>query len=94
MFYLNFQSQPRQQFVKLSHIEIAAGKVSVNRIHPIIEESYYILSGKSRIIVNDRKIYLTTSESIRIPPNAIHQIFNIDSDCVRAWTSNCLVLVN
>lgn len=88
------------QTYSLAHVEILPKQASLKHIHPIIEESYYILHGKARMIVNDQEIFLTRGESICIPPKTPHQIFNIGTEnlsflatCVPAWTPDCLVLV-
>lgn len=83
----------------LAHIEISPGRFSLKHYHPEAEESYYILSGKARIVIENETAILMPGMSIVIPPMQKHQIFNDEEEvlvflavCVPAWTPECSVV--
>ncbi len=77
----------------LAHIELPPGKASLKHYHPQAEESYYILSGNGRLIVDDQTVILTPGQCVAITPGSAHQIFNDGpaalhflAICAPAWT--------
>ena len=76
-----------------SHIIIPAGCSSSPHYHPVAEETYYILSGEGRMVVDGEELRLVPGDALLIQPPEKHQIFN-DSDgelefiavCAPPWT--------
>eukprot|EP01012_Entosiphon_sulcatum_P039480 TRINITY_DN5203_c0_g1_i1.p2 TRINITY_DN5203_c0_g1~~TRINITY_DN5203_c0_g1_i1.p2 ORF type:complete len:136 (+),score=29.21 TRINITY_DN5203_c0_g1_i1:36-410(+) len=82
----------------VAQIELPTGKASVNHYHPVAEESYYILSGKGRLVMDGATSTLEAGQCVMIPPNVWHQLFNDEPEtlrfiavCVPAWTPDCSV---
>lgn len=81
------------QEYSLAQIVLPPGKASRKHYHPVAEESYYILSGTARMEVDGEAAALGVGDSVAVPPEKVHQIFN-DGDenliflaiCVPAWT--------
>jgi mannose-6-phosphate isomerase-like protein (cupin superfamily) len=76
----------------LAHIEMPAGKGSLPHHHPEAEESYYILQGQARLIVDGETYTLSTGQSVAITPGMVHQILNDQDEplhflavCAPAW---------
>jgi mannose-6-phosphate isomerase-like protein (cupin superfamily) len=84
----------------LARIVLPPGKASLKHYHPVTEESYYILSGKGRLVMDGETRSVTVGDAVAIPVNVVHQIFN-DSNanlvflavCTPPWTPDCSVLV-
>jgi ethanolamine utilization protein EutQ len=77
----------------LAHIELAPGKASLKHYHPEAEESYYILSGTARLVIDGETRTLVPGQAVAIPPPMAHQILNDGPDplhflaiCAPAWT--------
>ena len=76
-----------------SHVVIEPHGASRPHWHPVAEETYYILKGEGRMIVDGREMLLRPGDALLILPPEVHQIFN-DSDsalefiavCAPAWT--------
>jgi len=73
-------------------VTMPPGKSSLLHSHPIAEESYFILQGKARMIVNHEQAVLSPGQAVLIPPDHAHQIINIGQTdleflaiCVPAW---------
>lgn len=73
---------------------------SVPHIHPVVEESYYVLSGKGTVIIGNERAEITTGDLVVIPQKTLHQVIN-NSDTeelkllvtvAEAWTPDCMVL--
>jgi len=82
----------------LAHIVIAPGKASLKHHHPIAEESYYILSGQARMVIDGEECAMKASDGVVILPKREHQIFNDGEEdlvfiavCVPPWTPDCSV---
>jgi mannose-6-phosphate isomerase-like protein (cupin superfamily) len=76
----------------VAHILISPQKSSRLHIHPVAEESYYILSGKAQIHVGEEQAEVSPGQVILIPPGKVHQIKNVGEEpleflaiCVPAW---------
>jgi mannose-6-phosphate isomerase-like protein (cupin superfamily) len=77
----------------LAYVVIPPKKLSPKHYHKTAEESYYMLKGTARMIVDDKEFNITKGQALLIMPDEIHQIFNdTDSDvelivaCVPPWT--------
>ena len=76
-----------------SHVVIPAGCTSRPHYHPVAEETYYILAGEGRMLVDGRELILRPGDALLILPPEVHQISN-DTDrdlefiavCAPAWT--------
>ncbi len=84
----------------LAHITLPAGAASLKHYHPQAEESYFILSGQGRLMMEDQQRSLSPGDAVVIPVNAVHQIFNDTDDdliflavCAPPWTPDCSVFV-
>lgn len=81
------------KYHSFSHVVIPAGCSSRPHYHPVAEETYYILSGEGRMLVDDREILLRPGDALLIHTLEKHQIFNdTEKDlefiavCAPAWT--------
>jgi mannose-6-phosphate isomerase-like protein (cupin superfamily) len=61
--------------------------------HKISEETYYILKGKARMIIDDNEFTLSPGQACLLMPGEVHQIFNDEKEdleflavCAPAWT--------
>jgi mannose-6-phosphate isomerase-like protein (cupin superfamily) len=77
----------------LAHIVIAPGKASTLHYHQASEETYYLLHGMAKVVVNGQDYTLHPGQACLIEPGETHQIFNRgESDleflavCAPAWT--------
>jgi mannose-6-phosphate isomerase-like protein (cupin superfamily) len=77
----------------LAHILIPPGKSSASHFHKHAEETYYILAGQARMIVDGQEYTLTPGQACLICAPEVHQIFNdgsVDLEflavCAPAWT--------
>ncbi len=77
----------------LAHVVVPVGKLSPKHYHKYSEESYYILKGWARVIIDDRTVTLTPGQTCLILPGEIHQLFNDEADtlellvvCAPAWS--------
>lgn len=71
-----------------SHVVIPAHCHSRPHYHPVAEETYYILSGEGRMIVDDMEMKLVPGDALLILPPEKHQIFN-DGDCDLEFIAVC-----
>ncbi len=82
----------------LAFIEIAPGKSSLEHFHPVAEESYYILEGEARIVIEEEEYFMKPHDCVCIQKNQKHQIFNTEVNtlrflavCVPPWTKECSI---
>ncbi len=59
----------------LAYVVIPPGCSSRPHYHPIAEETYYILQGRARLVINDIEYLLTPGDAVLITPPERHQIF-------------------
>jgi mannose-6-phosphate isomerase-like protein (cupin superfamily) len=85
----------------LAQITLPPGKAALKHYHPIVEESYFILTGQGRMIVDGEEKMLSAGDTVAITPNAIHQIFNDSAAdliflaiCAPPWTPDCSVFMD
>ena len=62
------------------HVTIPPEKLSGAHYHKVSEETYYILSGKARMIVDGVEFFLLPHQACLIMPGEIHQIFNDEDE--------------
>lgn len=60
----------------LAHVVIPPGKASLAHRHRVSEESYYILRGQARMVIDERTYALAPGQACLISPGQVHQIFN------------------
>jgi len=77
----------------LAHVVIPTGGSSPTHKHNVTEETYYILKGKARMIIDSYKFTLLPGQACLIMPGEIHQIFNYEEEDLEflaisapAWT--------
>lgn len=80
----------------LARIAIAPGKASLRHFHPAAEESYFVLSGTARMVVDGEESRLGPGDGVFIAPKREHQIINDGGEdlvfvavCVPPWTPEC-----
>ena len=59
----------------LAYVVIPPGGSSGHHFHNRSEETYFILKGQGRIIVNNQERVVTPGDTIFISPDELHQIF-------------------
>jgi mannose-6-phosphate isomerase-like protein (cupin superfamily) len=76
----------------VAHIVLPPGKSSLLHYHPEAEESYYILSGRARLLIGEEEVVMVEGTAVLIPATQPHKISNIGSNdlvflaiCVPAW---------
>jgi mannose-6-phosphate isomerase-like protein (cupin superfamily) len=76
----------------LARMTIAPGKSSLPHFHKESEESYLILSGKAKLVIDAKSFELSPGDAVLIEPDEVHQIFNPAKQdlvflavCVPAW---------
>jgi len=76
----------------VAHVVIPPGKSSRLHLHPEAEESYYMICGQARFVLDGESTIIGPGQTVLIPPNKSHQITNIGSEdleflaiCVPAW---------
>ena len=76
----------------LAHIVLAEGKASQRHSHKVCEESYYILKGQARMLIDGQETRLTPGQTCLLLPGQVHQIFNAGQGdleflavCAPAW---------
>jgi mannose-6-phosphate isomerase-like protein (cupin superfamily) len=85
----------------LAHISLPPGKASRKHYHPIAEESYYLLFGVGRVVIDGETQFLNPGQLVVILPGQVHQIFNDNPEgtisylaiCTPPWTSDCSVFI-
>jgi mannose-6-phosphate isomerase-like protein (cupin superfamily) len=81
------------------YVEVEPGKSSKKHYHPLVEETYYILSGDAEMILDDEVATLKPGQLVYVPPKAEHKITNLSLDnklsflaiCATPWTPDCSV---
>jgi mannose-6-phosphate isomerase-like protein (cupin superfamily) len=79
---------------------IPAGKSSINHYHPVVEESYYLLSGEGVMDLGEETTGVAGGDIVLIPPGVSHKITNSGSEvlrmlvvCVPPWDPDCSVFL-
>jgi len=76
----------------LAYVIIPPHKSSAAHYHKVMEETYYILRGTARMIIDDKEFTLQTGQACLIQPHEKHQIFSEHEEnmeflaiCTPAW---------
>ncbi|MBS1249113.1 MAG: Oxalate-binding protein [Chloroflexi bacterium] len=77
----------------LAHVIVPPQFSSLAHYHKISEETYYILEGRGRMILDGQEFTLSPGQACLIMPGEVHQIFNDQEEelvflaiCAPAWT--------
>lgn len=68
-----FEGNAKQH--SLAYVVIPPGCSSRHHYHPQAEESYYILRGQARLVLNGKAYSLSQGDAVLIEPPEHHQIF-------------------
>lgn len=60
----------------LAEARLPVGAATTTHYHPVMEEIYYILEGRGRMLIDDESRDVGPGDAIAIPPGATHQIIN------------------
>jgi mannose-6-phosphate isomerase-like protein (cupin superfamily) len=82
-------------------VDFVPGGASINHFHPVIEESYFVLEGEGRLVIDGETAIIKQGQLVVIPPKAHHQVFNDSADKVlklyvvaaEAWTPDSMIPV-
>ena len=76
----------------LAHVLTPVGKSSTAHYHKVCEETYYVLKGRARMVLDGQEFEVSPGQACLILPGQVHQIFNAgDQDlevlavCAPAW---------
>jgi len=79
----------------LGYVVIPPGCSSALHYHPEAEETYYILKGNAKILINGKEHHLSAGDAVLINPPEHHQIFTKGQRdlefivvCAPAWEPN------
>ena len=82
----------------IAYVELLPGKSSISHYHPIIEETYYIISGEAVLVIDSEEKKISQGDCVSILPNKWHQIHNQSTElvsflaiCSPAWTPDCII---
>jgi len=85
----------------IAHVVIPPGKSSRSHYHPEAEESYYVLRGRARFVLEGEPAIIEPGQIVLIQKNKSHQITNIGVEdleflafCVPAWESTNTVFLD
>jgi mannose-6-phosphate isomerase-like protein (cupin superfamily) len=85
----------------LAHVVIPLGKSSRNHYHPEAEETYYILKGQAKLVINSTELTIGPGDTILIHALDRHQIFSAGSEdleflvvCSPPWEPSNTVYVD
>jgi len=94
------REQGKSEIHSVAIATIAVGKASLMHYHPVAEESYYILNGRAKMLLDNEESELTAGQIVLIPPGARHKIYNTGDQeleflvvCVPAWEPGNTVFV-
>lgn len=89
------------RYHSFGHAVIPPQCMSRLHYHPVAEETYYILKGQAKMIIDDKTYLFNPGDAILIQQNEKHQIFSIgDVDleflvvCAPAWEPNNSVYID
>ncbi len=79
----------------VGYVVIPPKKSSLLHYHPEAEETYYIMKGKGRMLINGKEYFVIAGDAIFIHPNERHQTFSDGGEtlefiviCAPAWEPN------
>jgi mannose-6-phosphate isomerase-like protein (cupin superfamily) len=77
----------------LAHVVVPAGKLSPRHYHKVFEETYYMLKGQARMVIDGHEFTLSPGQSCLIMPGEVHQVSNDQAEdleflviCAPPWT--------
>jgi mannose-6-phosphate isomerase-like protein (cupin superfamily) len=77
----------------LAEVVVPPGKSSEPHFHQTAEETYYLLQGAARMVIDGEEFGLEAGQACLIEPGEVHQIFNEGEDdlvflavCAPPWT--------
>ncbi len=84
-----------------AYVVIPPGKSSQHHYHPVAEETYYILTGEAKMVVDGEEFSLKPGDALLISPPEKHQIFSVGEDdlefvvvCAPPWEPNNTVYLD
>lgn len=84
----------------VGYVVIPPKKSSLLHYHPEAEETYYVMKGKGRMMVNGKEHFVNVGDVILIHPNEQHQIFIEGKEnlefiviCAPAWEANNSIFI-
>ena len=76
----------------LAHIVIAPGDGCEPHYHKVCEESYYILKGRARLVLDGQSYEMAPGQACLLMPGQTHQIISVGEEdleflavCAPAW---------
>jgi len=79
----------------VGYVVISPKRFSLLHYHPEAEETYYVMKGKGKMLVNGKEYFVNEGDVIFIHPNEQHQIFTDGKEnlefiviCAPAWEPN------
>lgn len=83
------------KYHSFGHVVIPPQCMSRLHYHPVAEETYYMLKGQAKMVIDDKTYYFNPGDAVLIQQNEKHQIFSVgDVDleflvvCAPAWEPN------
>lgn len=83
------------KYHSFGHVVIPPQCMSRLHYHPVAEETYYMLKGQAKMVIDDKSYIFNPGDAVLIQQNEKHQIFSIgDVDleflvvCAPAWEPN------
>jgi ethanolamine utilization protein EutQ len=77
----------------VAQIELPPGNASPKHFHPLAEESFTMLGGEGRMVIDGETLSLSAGQCVVVNPCSVHQMFNDGPEpmhylavCVPAWT--------
>lgn len=84
----------------LAQVIVPYGTMSPRHYHRVLEETYFLLKGKARMIIDGHEFALTPGEACLIMPGEVHQVFNDSEEtleflvfCAPPWTADDFIEV-
>ncbi|WP_152655560.1 cupin domain-containing protein [Oceanobacillus sp. CFH 90083] len=65
------------EYITLRHRMTQQGAVNGAHYHPLLKETFKMIEGKMRFLVDGEEITLEAGEEITIHPNQVHQFWNV-----------------
>lgn len=97
---LGHETGARDAKHSVAEVTMAPGATSLKHYHPIVEESYWLKSGKAKLEVGEEILDFKAGDMVQIPVGAPHKITNTGDSklsmivcCAPAWTPDCSVFL-
>lgn len=79
----------------LAQVVVPPGMLSPRHLHRHSEETYFLLKGRARMVIDGHEFWLSPGEACLIMPGEVHQVFNDQDDtleflvvCAPPWTAD------